>query len=491
MFGIQRHLLTALITVFSSAAILIGCGGDLEVYNAGGEDTGSSGAGPDMGSSTVLDDVSSPEPDPADMLDEPDPELDMGGGMPDVPTLDMEMPEMPDPEPTTNAPQSGPTVDEQITTQCSTIAVKGLSLQLIDQMNCEDPGIMKSFEGAAGISYGPAVFPFQQGPATDTLTAVAANNGATMPVNSALRTVPQQYLLYEWYQRGLCNANLAASPGRSNHNGGLAIDIGNSSTWRSPMRNASYIDNVSGEPWHFYYSGAGGKDVRSLSVLAFQKLYNRNFPENPIDEDGVYGPQTEGALKTSPANGFTREPVCPAVMAMTAYPHKAPLDVSWEQLGDGVLGISTLAPSGIQLVEYFVDGRLVGFADRDGQRFETVVQLPRTDGELLDLEVVAYDYRGVEKARSVGLVDGGSDDTALFVRPIGGTNYEIGYDELPDGAQSVEVFVDGVVVDQDPLRKLRRATRYRVTVQLDEGSEVSVVLLDERDRVVDIRWVKI
>ena len=31
----------------------------------------------------------------------------------------------------------------------------------------------------------------------------------------------------------------------------LAIDIGNSSTWRSRLRAHNYIDNVSGEPWHF------------------------------------------------------------------------------------------------------------------------------------------------------------------------------------------------------------------------------------------------
>ena len=46
-----------------------------------------------------------------------------------------------------------------------------------------------------------------------------------MSINSAFRTVAQQYLLYAWYKQGRCGIGLAATPGNSNHEQGLAVDI--------------------------------------------------------------------------------------------------------------------------------------------------------------------------------------------------------------------------------------------------------------------------
>lgn len=460
------------------------CGsGDLKVYNS---------STPDGGGETVVqpgEDAAEPAPDmgtpdPNDVGSEPDLVV---VDPPDMAELPPDMP--PDDAPTTNVPQQGPNVGSQVTGSCSTISVKGMSLQLIDQMNCLDPGVMKSFDGAPGLSYGASVFPFQQGPATDVLTAVAANNAGTMPVTSALRTLPQQFLLYEWYNRSLCNANLAASPGRSNHNGGLAIDIGDSGVWRTPMRNQSYVDNVSGEPWHFYFSGAGGKDVRNLSVLAFQQLYNYNFPENRIAEDGAYGPMTEAALKESPANGFAEQPSCGATTMMLAYPHRAPLDLQWERLGDGLLGVQTLAPKGVHLVEYYIDDVLAGYAGPDAYHYETVLRVPRTvsvrAGEVYAVEAVAYDYRGEERGRVRGIIET-RDDAPVFIRPVGGDNYEIGLDDPPDSVRSVDFFVDGIPVDQEAWLAISQDKR-RLSTQLRGEHEITVVLLDRKDRVIDMR----
>lgn len=474
----------ACLGTWCALVFLSACGdGDLSVYNNASDDA-EAGADLGLGDASAEDDESfdmgGPDPMlPSDAGSDPEPEPgDMGSGMPDLPALDMAMPEPM--VPTTNAPQSGPTVNQQITTQCSTAAVKGLSLQLIEQMNCLDPGIMKSFEGAPRISYSAAVFPFQQGPATDALISAVNSRSGTLTVNSALRTIAQQLLLYEWYNRGLCNANLAASPGRSNHNGGLAIDINDSGSWRTAMRNRSYIDNVSGEPWHFYYSGAGGKDVRNLSVLAFQMLYNLNFPENPITEDGLYGPQTEGALKSSPANGFTREPMCQASTQMVAYPNGAPLDLVWERVAEGVVQLRTIAPTGIRLVEYVVDGVLVGYSDQTGPtQFETVVELPRTETDDAAIEVRAFDAWGRLRGHAVGSIDTWSDEPAVFVRPIGGENVEIGVEELPSEVHHVEIYVDGVLLDphDDGLR---------ASARLAGEHAVDVVLYDERERVLSL-----
>ncbi len=357
-----RHL-----PILFAFALLFGCGGgslDVDgtesVADAGGQEPDSS-----------VDDGGVFTPPPITETDAGTPGSDAGEPADMGEMADMPAPYMP---PTMNVPQSGPSVGTQVSESCSTSSVKGLSTQLIEQMNCLDPGIMKSFAGAPDISYGGSVFPFMQGPATDAFVTTSVNYAGTIPVNSATRTIPQQYLLYRWYQLGLCNANLAASPGRSNHNGGLAVDIGSSGTWASRMRANSFIDNVSGEPWHFYFNGAGGKDVRNLSVLAFQQLYNLNFPENPIDEDGLYGPQTEGALRSSPANGFAEPPYCPSTRSLEAFPWAIPMETQAEAAGE-FWQVRTIVPSGVTEVEYWVDGQLQRVVSRaEHPHFETFLE---------------------------------------------------------------------------------------------------------------------
>jgi hypothetical protein len=51
-------------------------------------------------------------------------------------------------------------------------------------------------------------------------------------------------------------------------------------------------------------------DLRGLSVLAFQRMWNRNHPEDLIEEDGLYGDVTEARLTRSPIGGFPIGPAC-------------------------------------------------------------------------------------------------------------------------------------------------------------------------------------
>lgn len=355
------------------------------------------------------DDGSDPLPDlPLPDLPTPPDPVDPVVPNPDDPIVE--------PEPMPPVVQPAYKVQQSVDEQCSTGAVKGLSVQLLDQMNCLSPGIMKSFGGSGSINYSASVFPFQQGPATDTLLGVVAGGG-TLTVNSALRTLPQQYLLYQWYLRGLCNANLAARPGASNHNGGLALDINDSGTWRTRMRNKSYIDNVSGEAWHFYYSGAGGKDVRNLSVLAFQQLWNKNYPDEKLDEDGAYGPKTESALKRSPAEGFAIPPMCMSTMQFVGYPFDVPIEalIEEDQTGDSVFRVSTT--SGIDVIEYRVDGEVIQSVSRQEDPFFTArLDLPNHT----DVEVVAYDREGRVRGSSTALLR-----ADFIARPLGDGNYSV------------------------------------------------------------------
>ncbi len=200
-------------------------------------------------------------------------------------------------------------VSAAVTQSCSTTSVKGLSQQLVDEINCLSPNTLTSIANIQGVSLGSAVFPFLQTPAANALSKAVAARGTTMTMSSALRTLPQQYLLYEWYLQGRCGIGLAASPGNSNHESGLAVDIDDESGWNSFMSAHGWKWYGSADPVHFDYV-AGGVDLRGPSVLAFQKLWNENNPNDKIAEDSDYGPDTEKRVMQSPVGGFPKGATC-------------------------------------------------------------------------------------------------------------------------------------------------------------------------------------
>jgi DNA polymerase-3 subunit alpha len=81
-----------------------------------------------------------------------------------------------------------------------------------------------------------------------------------MFINSSLRSLPQQYLLYRW-QRVRCGIEIAAAPGLSNHHGALAIDIESNAAWRSSLQAEGFAWLGSGDPVHFDYVGGGTTDI--------------------------------------------------------------------------------------------------------------------------------------------------------------------------------------------------------------------------------------
>lgn len=100
--------------------------------------------------------------------------------------------------------------------------------------------------------------------ATDTycplmkLVSAMRSAGVTFQLNSAFRTQADQTRLYNCYRTKSCNnGNLAARPGYSRHQNGIAFDInqgGNTYAWLSS--NASkygFVRTVSSERWHWEY----------------------------------------------------------------------------------------------------------------------------------------------------------------------------------------------------------------------------------------------
>lgn len=200
---------------------------------------------------------------------------------------------------------SASTVSQAAANSCSTSAVKGLSFQIIEEGNCVKAGAFAPVVLPANASASSNVNLFLEQPARDKLlSALKANPNKSLTINSMLRTVAQQYLLYNWYQNGRCGISLAARPGNSNHETGLAMDVQEYSSWKSIFQGSGFAWLGSSDPWHFDYVGAGAVSHKGLDILAFQRLWNRNNPNDKIAEDGGWGPATESRMKKSPPNGF-------------------------------------------------------------------------------------------------------------------------------------------------------------------------------------------
>ncbi|EYF04750.1 M15 family metallopeptidase [Chondromyces apiculatus] len=216
---------------------------------------------------------------------------------------------------------SGGTVLQATASSCSTTSVKKLSQQIIDEVRCMNPNAYVLVPKKSNITFGSAAFRYMEKPARDKLVAaLEANPGKQMTVNSMLRTVAQQYMLYRWYQTGRCGIGLAAKPGSSNHESGLAIDINQYSSWKSALNSRGFNWLGSSDPVHFDYAGSGAVSYKSLGVKAFQRLWNRNHTSDKIDADGAWGPQTEARMKKAPANGFTKGATCNATLLGPSFP---------------------------------------------------------------------------------------------------------------------------------------------------------------------------
>jgi hypothetical protein len=256
---------------------------------------------PSQAASAPITDAGTPEATPSPAAD---------AGAPSPAASDEGEPDEPSPPPAKPSKEKEKdtkphTVQWAAERACSTAHVDGLSRQIIEESRCLDANAFARVSHRKNLSSDGHVFLYLDAPARDhLLKALDSHPKQTLKVHSALRTVAQQYLLSRWATGKRCGIQLANRPGESNHETGLSLDISEPGTWRPALESEGFrwlgaIDRV-----HFDYVGPGATHHDGLDVRAFQRLWNRNHPDDTLAETGHYDKATEQRLKRSPAGGF-------------------------------------------------------------------------------------------------------------------------------------------------------------------------------------------
>ena len=140
------------------------------------------------------------------------------------------------------------------------------------------------------------------------MQAAADAAGVHLTVTSGFRTMAEQKHLYYCYTSGSCNSgNLAALPGHSNHQNGLALDLSTSSWLTQHAARFGFVRTVPREPWHYEYHGKdpGGPCTRgaSTATAASPGAPDPATSDPPANDNG--GSNSPPTVSTPAAGGIT------------------------------------------------------------------------------------------------------------------------------------------------------------------------------------------
>lgn len=193
---------------------------------------------------------------------------------------------------------------------CSTASLIPLNNQileiLLDRVNtAEETNLVSCADIPLLRPVGNSTIPMLQPAARLALQQAIEQKNREMKLVHAYRTVAHQFVLRQWKLNGRCGISAAAKPGTSDHERGLAIDIHDFEIWTHTLKSHGWQD-IHDDPGHFHFVGDGvNSDLILESVRSFQILWNRNNPNDLIEEDGIFGDiQTGPRLLLSPIDGF-------------------------------------------------------------------------------------------------------------------------------------------------------------------------------------------
>ena len=261
--------------------------------------------------------LAEPSPDAGHSLEQPNQVVPENSGA-ETPALGAALPpgfedDSGDEEPAPSKPtppKHFATVHDAAMGSCSTESVDGLSRQIIEQARCMKPNEFVPLPKRPNLVMAPNVYPYLELGARDhLLRALDSKKSQTMTINSALRTVAQQYLVSHWSLSKICGVQMATRPGESNHEIGTALDIKEAGTWRPLLEAQEFKWLGASDRVHFDFKSASPTRL-ATDVLAFQRLWNRNHKDDAISESGRFDAPTEQRLKKAPPTGFALGASC-------------------------------------------------------------------------------------------------------------------------------------------------------------------------------------
>ena len=194
--------------------------------------------------------------------------------------------------------------------ECSTSSSRGLSSQILHQLHCDHPGLLAEIHSFKQLCMPDNVLPYLHKDAAAALKTVLMGSNISAVVTSALRTVVEQYILYAWGSNSRCgHSEIEDKPGKSDYMKGVALDVSSYDDFKQVIlgSNSQWHSGTNQEKFTF---PTAPDNLQKTLVQSFQKIWNVNHPTDKVVEDGLYGPQTEQALRSAPAKGFLQTPSC-------------------------------------------------------------------------------------------------------------------------------------------------------------------------------------
>lgn len=153
--------------------------------------------------------------------------------------------------------------------------------------------------------------------AYEKMRIAAARSGVNLRIVSGLRTMDEQTYLYNCYRTKRCNnGNLAARPGYSNHQNGLALDLNTRDrgvlNWLNRNgANYGFRRTVRSEPWHWEYTA--GVTV-SPQVCSGQASSEPGTSDSGTNGSGTSDSGSTGSGTTTNSRTCSAESTCAAGM---------------------------------------------------------------------------------------------------------------------------------------------------------------------------------
>ncbi len=195
-------------------------------------------------------------------------------------------------------------IQSYVLKSCSTDALGPISRQVASQlMKTINAGALVDIS-ASVETVGPTTLAFLQRAAAAALASAVSEFGRKPKLVHALRVLPQQYAVSFWYQHHTCGIPLAAAPGTSPHERGIAIDLNDWQDWIPVLRRHNWIWRGQADKPHFNFHGPSDPDFAHYGIRAFQELWNQNNAGDQIVADGQIGPQTIEKLQLAPITGW-------------------------------------------------------------------------------------------------------------------------------------------------------------------------------------------